>query len=78
MVQSWLWGSQIAVKKVNTNLATEITCLQKNIVALENLASSENLAPPCPSENFGFCDVVLGISNISFDNNMQWMNKTWI
>ena len=35
-------------------IATEITCLQKNMVALENLAPSknlENLAPPWPSEH---------------------------
>ena len=33
--------------------ATKVSCLQKNMVALQNLAPSENLAPPCPSENLG-------------------------
>ena len=35
------------------NVATEITRLQKNMAALETLASTKNLAPPCPSENSG-------------------------
>ena len=33
---------------INNNVATGIKHLQKNMVALENLASSENLAPPAP------------------------------
>ena len=33
---------------INNNGATEITRLQKNMVALEILAPSENLAPPLP------------------------------
>ena len=27
---------------------------------------------------FAFCDVILGISNIYFENNMQSMIKIWI
>ena len=27
---------------------------------------------------FAFCDVILVISNTSFDNSMQWMNKMWL
>ena len=27
---------------------------------------------------FAFCNVILGISNTSFDNSMKWMNKMWI
>ena len=33
---------------IYNNFATEITRLQQNMVALKNLASSENLAPPAP------------------------------
>ena len=32
----------------NNNVATEITCFQKNMVALENQPSSENLVHPTP------------------------------
>ena len=38
---------------INSIVATEITHLQKNMVALKNPAHSENLAPPYPSENLG-------------------------
>ena len=34
---------------IDKNVATEITCLQKIIAAVQNLASSENLAPPFSS-----------------------------
>ena len=33
---------------IYNNFASEITRLQQNMVALKNLASSENLAPPAP------------------------------
>ena len=36
---------------MNNDVATEMTHLQRNTVALENLFPSENLAPPFPSEN---------------------------
>ena len=37
------------INKINNdNPDTEITSLQENMVVLENLASSENLAPPAP------------------------------
>ena len=39
----------IVIWIINNNVATEITRLQKNIVVLENLAPSENLALPCSS-----------------------------
>ena len=41
----------IVIWIIYKNVATEITWLQKNMVALQNLAPSKNLAPPCPSEN---------------------------
>ena len=34
--------------KINKNVATEIISLQKNMVVLQNLAPSENSAPPAP------------------------------
>ena len=39
------------IRIINNTVATDITRLQKNMVALKNLASSENLAPPSTSEN---------------------------
>ena len=36
---------------INNNVATEITRLEKNMAALQNLAASENLALSCHSEN---------------------------
>ena len=36
---------------INNNVATEITRLEKNMAALQNLAPSENLALSCHSEN---------------------------
>ena len=36
---------------INNNVAGEITRLQKNMVAQENLAPSENWVPHCPSTN---------------------------
>ena len=41
----------IKISIVNNNVAAEITRLQKNMVVLEVLAPSENLASNCPSEN---------------------------
>ena len=39
----------IVTRVIDKNVATKITCLQKIIVALQNLAPSENLAPPFSS-----------------------------
>ena len=37
---------------INNNVASEITCLQKNMVANNGESTpSENLAPSCPSQN---------------------------
>ena len=41
----------IVIWIINNNVVTETTRLQKNMVALENLAPSKNLTPSCPSEN---------------------------
>ena len=41
----------IVIWIIYKNVATEIAWLQKNMAALQNLAPSENLSPPCPSEN---------------------------
>ena len=41
----------IVIWIINNNVATEITCLQKNIVALKNLAPLWVFSSPCPSEN---------------------------
>ena len=39
---------------INNNVATEITHLQKNMVALKSLAPSENFLPLAPSFSFSF------------------------
>ena len=41
----------MVIRIVNNNVDTEVTRLQKNMVALENVAPSKNLAPTCPSMN---------------------------
>ena len=41
----------IVIWIINNNVATEMTCLQENMIALKNLGPSENLAPTCPFEN---------------------------
>ena len=42
---------KIVIWIIYNNVATETKRLQENMFALENLAYSENLAPPCSSEN---------------------------
>ena len=36
---------------ISNNVATEIICMKKTMVALEDLAPSKILASSCPSEN---------------------------
>ena len=38
---------------INNNAATDVTHMQKIMVAFENLVRSQGLAVPCPSENSG-------------------------
>ena len=44
----YLFRMYIVMGIINNNVATEITYLQKNMVALKNLSPSKNLAPTYP------------------------------